>query len=97
MMPSIQHLIAIGIILFILRSILGLLGNISPVFMSLPAQIVTYFLAAIAFIFWLYRDSRSKHFNPHDVEIHTLAQKGQKKPEVWKMPDDDHHHPNKER
>lgn len=92
-MPPIQHLIAIGVILFILRFLLGLLGSVSPFFLSMPMQIATYFVAVVIFIIWLYKDSKSKHFNPHDITVQTLAKQGQKKPEVWHMPEDHHKKP----
>ena len=87
-MLPIQHLIAIGVILFVLRTVMGMLGSVWPVFLGLPAQIIVYFMAIIAFVVWLYRNERSKYVNPHHIEVQTLAKTGQKKPEVWTMPGD---------
>jgi uncharacterized membrane protein YkgB len=89
-LPPIQQIIAVGVILFILRMVMGALGSVSPVFRSIPAQIIVYFLAAVAFVIWMYKDTRRKHVNPHEIEVQTLAQMGQKKPEVWVMPEDHH-------
>lgn len=88
-MPAyILDLIIVGVILFGVQFVLGLLSHIIPALAGRPAHIIAYFLAAIVFVVYKYRTTRHSYGNPHKAEIEMLSKAGQPKLEVWKLPDD---------